>query len=164
MTTAFTITGICLLAIYSVYFLLSRQISKILDSEKLLSRVDEEVNSLILELNQTTERNILLIEDRIKALSELVKDSDKSILLLNKELNRPKIEPLQYNHLSKKKVFVPKDDEIVKDLPENDENLSQKDNILELFNSGFSSEVIASKTGSSIGEVELIIALNSRKG
>jgi hypothetical protein len=89
MTAIFTVSGICLLAIYSVYFLLNKKISKILDSEKILSRVDDEVNNLILDLNQTTERNILLVEDRIKKLSELIKDSDKSILLLNRELDRP---------------------------------------------------------------------------
>jgi Family of unknown function (DUF6115) len=164
MTTIFTVTGICLLAIYSVYFLLNRKISKILDSEKILSRVDDEINSLILELNQTTERNILLIEDRISKLSELIKDSDKSILLLNKEFNRQKIEPLHYNHLSKNRNFIPVEDEIVKEDAESDENLSDKNRILELFNKGFSSDVIASNTGTSIGEVELIITLHSRKG
>lgn len=164
MTTVFTVTGICLLAIYSVYFLLNRKISKILDSEKILSRIDDEVNSLILELNQTTERNILLVEDRIVKLTQLIKDSDKSILILNKEFNRPKIEPLSYNNLSKKRIFIPVEDEMLKDDAENDENLSDKLRILELFNKGFTSEVIASKTGTSIGEVDLIIALHSRKG
>ena len=164
MTTVFTVTGICLLAIYSVYFLLIRKISKILDSEKILSKVDEEINSLILELNQTTERNILLIEDRIKTLSNLIKSSDKSIMLLNKELDRQKIEPIDYSHLSKNRNFLPTEDEIVKEDEENDENLSDKKRIMELFNNGFSPDVIASKTGSSIGEVELIITLNSRKG
>lgn len=164
MTTIFTVTGICLLAIYSVYFLLNRKISKILDSDKILSKVDDEVNSLILELNQTTERNILLIEDRIGKLSNLIKEADKSILLLKREFDRPKIEPIHYNHLSKMRNFVPIEDESVKDPPENDENLSDKNRILELFNKGFSSDVIAAKTGTSVGEIDLIIALNSRKG
>jgi len=164
MTAIFTISGICLLAIYSVYYLLNRKITKILDSEKILSRVDDEINSLILDLNQTTERNILLVEDRIKKLSELIKDSDKSILLLHKELNRPQIEPIDYSHLSKKRNFLPVEDEMVKDDQENDENLDDKSRILELYNKGFSSDIIASKTGTSIGEVELVITLNSRKG
>ncbi len=164
MTTVFTVTGICLLAIYSVYFLLNRKISKILNSEKILSRVDDEVNGLILELNQTAERNILLIEDRIKKLNRLIKESDKSIMLLNKQFDRQKIEPIQYNHLSKMRNFISPEDESVKDVVENDENLSDKDRILELSNKGFSSDVIAAKTGSSIGEVDLIITLNSRKG
>lgn len=164
MTTVFTVTGLCLLAIYSVYFLLNRKISKILDSEKILSRVDDEVNGLILELNQTAERNILLIEDRIKKLNGLIKESDKSILLLNKQFDRQKIEPIQYNHLSKKRNIISSEDESVKDLVQDDENLSGKDRILELSNKGFSSDVIAAKTGSSIGEVDLIITLNSRKG
>ena len=164
MTLAFTVTGVCLLAIYSVYFLLNRKISHILDSEKILSRVDDEINNLILELNQTTERNLLLVEDRIKTLSNLIKDSDKSIILLNKELSRPQVEPLNYSHLSKKKNFILPENELVKEKGENDENLSEKNRILELFYKGFSTEIIASKTGASIGEVELIITLNSRKG
>lgn len=164
MTTVFTVTGICLLAIYSVYFLLNRKISHILDSKKILSKVDEEVSSLILELNQTTERNILLIEDKIIKLSKLIKESDKSILLLNKEFKRQEIEPLQYNHLAKRRNFTPQVDEILKEDVLIDENKSNKNKILELFKNGFSSEVIASKTGTSIGEVDLIIAFHSRKG
>lgn len=164
MTTVFTVTGICLLAIYSVYFLLNRKITNILDSEKILSKVDDEVNGLILDLNQTAERNILLIEDRINKLSELIKESDKSILLLNKEFDRHKMEPIHYNHLSKKRNFTAPEDESVKEALKDDENLSDKNRILELSNKGFSPDVIAAKTGSSIGEVELIITLNSRKG
>jgi hypothetical protein len=164
MTTVFTVTGICLLAIYSVYYLLNKKISAILDSEKILSRVNEEINSLILELNQTTERNILLVEDRIKKLSSLINDSDKTILLLNKEFNKQKVEPLHYTHLSKKRNFPINDDESVKEDEKDDENLNSKKQIMELFNKGFSSDIIAGKTGTSIGEVDLIITLNSRKG
>lgn len=164
MTAVFTITGICLLAIYSVYFLLNKKISKILDSEQILSRVDEEINSLILELNQTTERNILLVEDRINKLTALLKESDNSILLLNKELNRQEIKPIHYSHLAKNRNFPISENEKLKEDEKNDENLNDKNRIMELFNKGFSSDVIAARTGASIGEVELIITLNSRKG
>ena len=164
MTNVFTVIGICLLAIYSVYYLLSRKISKILDSEKLLARVDDEINSMILELNQTTERNILLIEDRISRLSELIKNSDKSILLMNRELKKGEIKSISYSHLSKKRNFPSIENESVKETKENDENLNDKDRIMELFNKGLSPAVIASKTGTSLGEVDLIITLNSRKG
>lgn len=164
MTAVFTVTGVCLLAIYSVYFLLNRKISRILDSEKILTRVDEEINGLILDLNQTTERNVLLVEDRIKTLTELINNSDRSILLLNKELNKQQVEPLHYSHLSKNRKILPIIDESVKESDKNDENLSDKYRILELYNKGFSSDVIAGRIGASIGEVELIITLNSRKG
>ncbi len=164
MTTVFTISGICLLAIYSVYFLLNRKINKILDSKKLLSKVNDEVDSLILELNQTTERNVLLIEDRINKLSELIKSSDRSILLMNKELSKKGREPFVYSHLEKKRIFPPIENERVKEPVKNDENLNEKKRIMELFNKGLSPAIIASKTGTSIGEVELIITLNSRRG
>ena len=52
----------------------------------------------------------------------------------------------------------------MKETKENDENLNDKDRIIELFNKGLSPAVIASKTGTSLGEVDLIITLNSRKG
>ncbi|MBN2655472.1 MAG: hypothetical protein JXR86_00310 [Spirochaetales bacterium] len=164
MTTAFTVAGICLLAIYSVYFLLNRRISNILESEKILSRVDEEVNSLILELNQTTERNILLVEDRIKKLTALMEDADKTVLRLNRELNRKKEETEGYSHLSKMRKIPPPVDEKVREPENSDENLSEKNRILEMYNRGMAPELIASRTGTSIGEVELIITLNSRKG
>jgi len=164
MTTAFTVAGICLLAIYSVYFLLNRRISRILDSEKLLSRVDEEINELILEMNQTTERNILIIEDRIKKLSALVEEADKSVVRLNRELNRKKEETEEYSHLARKRKIPLQTDEIVREHEKTDENQSEKNRILEMYNRGLSPDLIATRTGTSIGEVELIITLNSRKG
>ncbi len=164
MTAVFIVAGICLLAVYVVYLLLSRKISRILDSEKLLAKVDEEINSLVLELNQTTERNILLVEDRIKKLSELISNSDRSILLLSKELKKKEKETISYSHLEKKRSFPIKECEKVKESFKNDENLNNKDRILELNSKGMSSRIIAAKTGTSIGEVELIISLNSRKG
>ena len=164
MSLALTVAGVCLLAIYSVYFLLNRRISRVLDSDKLLEKVDEEINSLILEMNQTTERNILLIEDRINSLNKLVKDADKAIMLLSRELEKRKEEPSDYAHLSRIRKFPTPVNEMVREPEKTDENLSEKHKILELYNQGLSTALIASQTGTSIGEVELIISLNSRKG
>lgn len=164
MTIAFTVAGICLLAIYSVYFLLNRRITGILNSKQILSTVDEEINGLILEMNQTTERNILLLEDRIKTLTELMAVADKTVIRLNRELDRHKSDPEDYSHLAKLRKIPVQINEKVREGEKLDENLSDKDKILDMYKRGLSPGLIASKTGTSIGEVELIITLNSRKG
>ena len=157
MTLAFTITGICLLAIYSVYFFINRKISRILDSEKILSKINEEINGFILELNQTTERNILLIEDKIEILSTLIKKSDNAILLLDKKLYSKEVEPMDYSHLAPKHHFP------ISGSEGNESNLDANNEIIELFQQGFSADIIASKMGKSIGEIELVIAVKSPK-
>lgn len=157
MSLALTVAGVCLLAIYSVYFLLNRRISRVLDSDKLLEKVDEEISGLILDMNQTAERNILLIEDRINSLSNLIREADRAVLLLSRELEKKKEEPVVYSHLARSR-------KVVREPAEPDENLSDKNRILDLHNQGLASHIIATRTGTSIGEVELIISLNSGKG
>ncbi len=130
-----------------------------------MSNVNEEVNGIILELNQTTERNILLIEEKINKISQLIEDSDKSIQILDRRIKIDnRVDPTHYSHLEKKRKFPVIEDEIVKKTEEIDENQNDKKRIMELYNNGLSSDLIASKTGTTIGEVELIITLNSRKG
>lgn len=157
MSLILSVAGICLLAVYSVYLLLNRRISRILDSEKLLEKVDEEINGLILDMNQTAERNILLIEDRIKSLNNLIKEADRAVLLLSRELEKKKEEPVVYSHLARNR-------KLVQEPALNDENQSNKTRIMDLHNQGLSSGIIASQTGVPLGEVELIISLNSGKG
>ena len=136
-----------------LYYLLKYKTEKNLDPRLLIGRVREEVNQIIIEMNQTTDRNIALIEDKISNLMDLLKRADKQINLLKKESNK-NIESNQlYNQLKSYKKTL--------DIAAEKENIQEK--ILRLYGEGFSSSVIAGRTGMPIGEVELIISLAERK-
>lgn len=68
-----------------------------------MAKIREELNLLLVELNQTTDRNITLIEDRINTLKKLVEEADKRIRVLNQEISRKTVESSVYNRLGKLK-------------------------------------------------------------
>ena len=64
-----------------VYFVLKKKIARTLAAATVLREVREEVNRILVELNQTTHRNVTLLEDRIASLAELLAKTDKKIAL-----------------------------------------------------------------------------------
>ena len=60
----------------------------------------EEVDRLQVELNQTTNRNVTLIEDRLNALSEALGKADKKILLFRREAEKQEMSGKLYTELS----------------------------------------------------------------
>ncbi len=146
------IISICINAgvIILLYIKLSKEIHKSGSYDYIIGEIRKDVDDLVVQINQTAERNISLIEDRIKKISDLLVLADKRIKLLDKR-------PLpRYNDL--RQVVLPD----VKQT-RNDQKISKKEQVLELHRNGFSSGIIAAKAGISIGEVELIISLSSGK-
>ncbi|MBI9103213.1 MAG: hypothetical protein JEY99_12425 [Spirochaetales bacterium] len=82
------ILGLNIIAVALIYILLRRRIDRAIRSTELLSQIEVEIDNIITELNQTTERNITLVEDKIRTLSLLMEQSDKKIFLINRELNK----------------------------------------------------------------------------
>jgi len=54
---------------FVVYLILKKKIARTMSAATVLREVREEVNRILVELNQTTHRNVTLIEDRIASLS-----------------------------------------------------------------------------------------------
>ncbi len=75
--------NILILAIGFVY--LHSKFERRTRPEALLQEVTREVNSIIVELNQTTDRNIGLIEERIENLKGLLEKVDKRLALMRRE-------------------------------------------------------------------------------
>jgi hypothetical protein len=168
-------TGIILaiaVVVMAVGFLyLRNRIEKAFSSEEWISRIRDEIDELVLEMNQTAERNVALLEDRIKALDTLLDEADKRLLLMQKETDKSDLSRQLYTHL-KKNVVPPREE-----LPlseglqlsladeerelEKKEPLSLKDQVMSLYGQGFSSEIISNKLHSSIAEVDLIISLHT---
>ncbi len=138
------------------YLKIRGYVTKNTESSSVLEQIRSEVESLIVEINMITDRNVSLLEDRVKKLNSLMEKADKRITLLKGAAENNTREIPSYNGLKKAGL---KEIEHVR----TEQKSSKKEQVLELYRNGFSSGIIASKTGISIGEVELIVSLASGK-
>ena len=135
-----------------------------LQKSNVIMELESEINDLVLELNQTADRNINILEEKIKTLAGLLHDADKRIKILGTESEKNKSESVIYNQLgqvngasnSPVKVFPPEQKQHVS---KQTVETNKKDRIIELHKNGFTSPVIATRAGLTVGEVELIISL-----
>ena len=184
-------------------YLLTRKIRRELNTREIIEKIRDEVNGLIVELNQTTDRNIGIVEEQIGRLRSLVEEADKKIQLVDRELQKhdvgidvyqklrtsakqrvdsaPKQEPGQESetepetksavHSVKERVRIagaPVPDSAsvnaaaaaVKDSTIGD-NISFKERVLTLARHGFDARIIATRLGTTIGEVELVLSIES---
>ncbi len=165
--TFIIISTILFVIIIFLLIVIFRRINKLQES-KVLGELESEVNDLVLELNQTADRNINILEEKIKTLVKILNNADKRIKILGMESGKSKSETVTYNQLGiiqdnqilnrkieKNQPKIIKEEVVEEKLKEK----NKKDIIIELHNNGFTSVVIASRVGLTIGEVELIISL-----
>ena len=168
-----------------LYLYFNNKIRKALDAQNLLSEVRDEVDSLVRELNLSAERNILLIEEKIKDLERTLSQADQKMTLLTKETARSRTSQEVYTHLAKAKAPViltpepePETEPVPvpvkvgpKPLPQ--ESLFAEEEIpavkplklrvLEMAQMGAAPQLIATQTGASLAEVDLILSLGGRR-
>jgi len=143
------------LALMFIYF--NRKIAKRLAEQALIERVRSEVGDIIVELNRTTERNVGLVEDRIRDLKETLDSADKRLVLIQREAEKREMSTQVYTHLQRRPV--PRTEDQSKD-----RKTLPAEEILDLHHKGISSELIANKLGTTVGEVELVISLQTGRG
>jgi hypothetical protein len=131
-----------------------------MSSTKILNQVNDEINKLIIELNQTTDRNIQLIEERIAFINQLLVKVDKAVSILNKDINKHESSKLTYQNIKPKSVKFKEQTEL-DFTPKNKKSV--KEEALELFHMGISPNMIAKKLGKTLGEIELMISLEEKK-
>ncbi len=178
----FFLISIMILAV--IYILLRRRIDKLTDTDMVSDELAKNLDVILSEINQATDRNVLIIEDKIAALETLIDKAEKRITLLNKivhsdadtaeraavkdrenrkqdKIREPETEPgeLTYSHLNKMNIMsgLVTPLAIKEKIPENRETV--KDKILSLYRNGIDAAIIASSVGVNRGEVELIISL-----
>jgi len=154
-----------------VYLVLKKKIARALNVETILREVREEVDRLQVELNQTTNRNVTLIEDRLNALSEALGKADKKILLFRREAEKQDLSGKLYTELSARRHFgetapaeaapaaatpVPPPASGPADEESSPDRLAEA---VRLARSGLSPALIARRLGLTLGEVELILSL-----
>jgi hypothetical protein len=182
-----------------LYVVFTRRIRFQLSKGQILEEIRDEVHGLIVEMNQTADRNVGLAEERIKRLQVLISESDKKIQLLSREIEKHQVGVDVYEKLkesSRKRVLSSEStsagnireekisyDPVIStsispsidnreskgteadgkiretDVDEDVDTLS--DRVVRLARQGFGSRIIAQKLDSSLGEVELILSLQS---
>ena len=194
-----------------VYILLRDRVRRATTSDSQIEEIRAEVSRLLVELNQTTDRNIALLEDKIASLNDALSAADKKIGLLHREIEKHDVGSQIYSRLAEGRAqrlpmpdplpprgekapgvdrAVPPRAETPPEKPlavELSEKPSERDSrradgalhvergeaptapdlrerVMMLHRSGFSSSLIASRVGMPLGEVELIISLEQRKG
>jgi hypothetical protein len=102
MVSFLVLLAVDLLGLAGIWFFLKAKIGRALELDSLLDSVRKEVRALNIELNETTDRNISLIEDRMKSLHELLDEADRRMGVVKRELSRRETEREVYNHLGRR--------------------------------------------------------------
>lgn len=153
------------------------------NADKLLGDIRIEVDKLVLELGREADRDVALLESRIANLRSLMDEADRRILLADRDdLRRREIdiqnkvplivkkEPINITETHSKSEPEPKKSKPVtiytRPMPVNTASFSEpviptKEAVLSLVRKGFSADLIANQLSLPLGEVELILNMNS---
>lgn len=146
------------LAVFLVFYLyIKRRLDRALKSDEMANRARTEINQMILELNQITDRNISLIEDRLNALTEILSKADKSIVLMNREVEKQDSRTGVYSHL--KPRSLPANQAALK----TESTGTAKEKVLELHRQDVPAGSIAKMLNITVAEAEFIISLGDKK-
>ncbi|GHU95745.1 hypothetical protein FACS189479_09390 [Spirochaetia bacterium] len=101
----FSGASLILCGFFFVYFTL--YIKRRTERANILGDYQDEVNKLIADIDSATDRDALLVEDRITALKKLLEDVDKRITVLTREQDRKGRSDAVYSSLGRQmKVIV----------------------------------------------------------
>jgi len=103
----FALAAIELAGLTIIWFRIKSKVRNYLEIENLLDGVREEARALVIELNETADRNVSLVEDRITQLRELLDEVDRRIGVEKRELETRSLEREVYARLAKRRPIVP---------------------------------------------------------
>ncbi|OQY34520.1 MAG: hypothetical protein B6241_04425 [Spirochaetaceae bacterium 4572_59] len=170
------ILAVAIIVMAGGFLYLKNRIERAITSDEWISRIRDEIDELVLEMNQTAERNVALLENRINTLEILLENADKKMLIMQKESEKSDLSRQVYSHL-KKSAVIPSEEEppsqtyphsqgLQLSLEEEEKKLEQekpltlKNSVMSLYGQGFSADIISQKLQASIAEVDLIISLH----
>ncbi len=99
MASFFTLVALDLLGLLLLWFYVRTRLKRALELEGLLADIRKEVRALNIELNETADRNISLLEDRMAALRALLEEADRRIGVMRREVETRAAEREVYSHL-----------------------------------------------------------------
>ena len=103
----FLLAAIETAGLFAIWFVIRAKVRRYLELENLLAGVREEARALVLELNETADRNVSLVEDRMAALRDLLGEVDRRIGVEHREIGVKNAERDLYAKLSRRRPIVP---------------------------------------------------------
>ncbi|MDR0525483.1 MAG: hypothetical protein LBG90_06395 [Spirochaetaceae bacterium] len=185
MEIIFSAGSLILCAVFFLYF--KAYLRRRTGPDRLLAEFREEVYKLIAEIDTATDKDALLVEERIKTLRGILEEADKRIGVLLREMDRKQFQEETYSELGRKRQVlggaqkkavpgvVPFPDPLPPEEPTESAGphivipekqiepkaLPIREQILDLSRAGLDSRLIALRLGLSIAEVETAIAISS---
>lgn len=159
-----------LVILFGFFFYFRSRLDRAVEARNILRDIRAEVDEMIVELNQTTDRNVGLVEDQLSRLSARMAEVDRRIVVLKKEGEKAKAADAVYTHLRPTAPPAPraakgtaaKADRPAEPAPP-PKKKSTREQVLDLYRSGLEAKEIATKLDKTLGEVELIISLGTNR-
>ncbi|MDR3333789.1 MAG: hypothetical protein LBT13_02720 [Treponema sp.] len=164
----FSAASLILCVFFFVYF--RAYLRRRTGPDRLLTEFREEVYKLIAEIDAATDKDSLLVEERIKILRTILADVDKRIGIHVRELDRQRFQEDAYAQLGKRYTKADAPSPVYDEVPPGPRIVSREitlkplpfaEQVAELSRAGFSASLIATRLGVSISEVELAIAISN---
>jgi len=185
----FLLASIEVAGLFAVWFVIRTKVRRYLELDSLLAGVRDEARALVMELNETADRNVSLVEDRMVALRELLDEADRRIIVGKRELATRENEREIYAKLNRRRPIVPepadalsseptrpppaettvprepasREPEIRVPGPSVVPGKTKREEALDLHRRGFSADLIAARTGATVAEIELLVGIEERR-
>lgn len=117
MTQFFILLALDILGLAAIWFLLKARLRRALEVEGLLAEARRELRALSLELNETADRNITLLEDRLESLRDLLAEADRRLGLYRREIDNRAAEREVYTRLGRPRAASPGAERIAEATP-----------------------------------------------
>ena len=153
----------------------NRAISRRLKPERVLSQLHDEVDRMVTEFNQTSEHNISLLEEQISQLRHVIGDGDVLLeevreVMTSMETRRDELvhvldraSSAQSERDERNASPAGEEGEVVQvsfgGRPVEREEEDVRASVLRMHRTGLALDIIASHTGMTVGEIELIVSL-----
>jgi hypothetical protein len=174
----------------SSFFFFLNYLKRRTSRERILGEFRDEIDRMIAEIDNATDRDAALVEDRIKSLRAILEDTDKRITLYARELERRQSHERAYRELGNARPLSaapaatpspsPGPAAVPGDHPDPQEPAPPRfvrapqrvepkpppfaEQVAELYRGGISADLIASRLGVALAEVDLAIAILESRG
>jgi ATP/maltotriose-dependent transcriptional regulator MalT len=171
MNAFFFISIINLAICFIIFFYLKWYIKRRTSAEEILTKYRTEVYGLIGEIDSATDRDSMLVEDRIKKLKTILEEADKRISVYARELERSRSGEALYKSLGRgiRAALKTEEPPYAPPLPESPPPTAEpsrrkiRSQIETLAFQGVSQHEIASRLNISLSEVDLALNILGTK-
>ena len=167
-------TALAILLWFFAFLYLKNFVRRRTSLDYILGHLQEEVSQLEADIDQKTEQDLQLLEEKIHALREICAEAERRILVYHNELEKREKETQTLTKINKiplserielaSQAPPPAEKPVQQQINFSKEPLTLKkppikDRIAELHKAGFSQEIIAKKLGLKKGEIDLYFRL-----